>query len=106
MRTSEPSSDLWDWPMSRLGQAAMAMLGLAIVLPLLTPLFLMLAPIAVEGEEELGWIVVPILVAGALAALSGVLALVAIFLRRERSFYLAFPVLGALIVVWLIVPGM
>lgn len=83
----------------------MALLGLAIVLPLLVPLFLWVAPIEVEGEAVLGWIVVPVLVAGGLMTLSGALALVALIIKRERSLYLAFPLLGSLLMVFLIAPG-
>jgi hypothetical protein len=105
MNQTHSSSDLWDWPTSRTGQAAMALLALAIVLPFLVPLFVWITPITVEGEAVIGWVVVPVMIAAGLAMLSCVLALAAIILRRERSLYLAFPFLAALIVVLVIVPG-
>lgn len=105
MRATQPSSDLWDWPMSRPGKTAMALLGIALVLPFLVPLVLSILPITLEGDAVIGWIVMPVLIAAGLATLSAVLALIAITIRRERSLYLAFPLLGALIVFLLSNPG-
>jgi hypothetical protein len=105
MRATQPSSDLWDWPMSRTGQAAMALLGAAFIIPFAVPLFLWVASITPEGDAELGWVIMPVLIAAGLATISAVLALIAITIRRERSLYLAFPLLGALIVFLLSNPG-
>lgn len=97
MHTTQPASDLWDWPMTRTGQAAMALLGLALVVPLVTPLAMMIFPFGQDDESILGWVVVPLLIAGSLALLSGILALVAMIFLRERSLYLGFAVLGGLV---------
>lgn len=97
MHPSHPASDLWDWPMTRIGQAAMALLGLAFVVPLITPLAMLILPFGQEDESVMGWIVLPLLVAGAIALLSGLLALVAMVFLRERSLYLGFAILGGLI---------
>lgn len=103
MHPTHPASDPWDWPMTRTGQAAMALLGLAIVIPLTTPLAMMVVPFGQEDESLLGWIVLPLMAAGALTLLSGILALVAMIVLRERSLYLGFAVLGAILVLMLAV---
>ena len=103
MHPTHPASDLWDWPVSRPGRWAMGMLGTSMIMLVLSPPLMWLIG---RHEDEIllsMWYFLPFLITISLAVFSGLLAVVAITVMRERSVFLWFAILGGLFALMLMV---